>query len=194
MSCFGCRVRSSTRCRRSLRSEAEELFCVRSRLPRDEEIADLCRHLDDLPLAVELAAARTAVLSPAEIRDRLSQRLDLFKGGARRRSSPADVAGDDRVVVRAARRAGAAALRAVGGLCRRLHLRRRRGGRRGRRRHAAVARRQEPRAEDRRALLDAGDDRRARPRAPRGLRRGRGRSGAGMPTSSSRSPSAPSRS
>jgi predicted ATPase/class 3 adenylate cyclase len=62
-------------------SEAEELFSLRSHLPRDEEIADLCRHLDDLPLAVELAAARTAVLSPAEIRDRLSQRLDLFKGG-----------------------------------------------------------------------------------------------------------------
>ena len=62
-------------------SEAEELFCARSRLPRDDEIADLCRRLDDLPLAVELAAARTAVLSPTEIRDRLSQRLDLFKGG-----------------------------------------------------------------------------------------------------------------
>jgi predicted ATPase len=62
-------------------TEAEDLFCARSHLPHDEEIADLCRHLDDLPLAVELAAARTAVLSPAEIRDRLSQRLDLFKGG-----------------------------------------------------------------------------------------------------------------
>jgi len=62
-------------------TEAEELFCTRSRLPRDDEIADLCRRLDDLPLAVELAAARTAVLSPAEIRDRLSRRLDLFKGG-----------------------------------------------------------------------------------------------------------------
>ncbi len=62
-------------------AEAEELFCARSRLPRDDEIAGLCRHLDDLPLALELAAARTAVLSPAQIRDRLSQRLDLFKGG-----------------------------------------------------------------------------------------------------------------
>jgi predicted ATPase/class 3 adenylate cyclase len=61
--------------------EAEDLFCARSRLPPDDEIADLCRHLDDLPLAVELAAARTAVLSPAQIRERLSQRLDLFRGG-----------------------------------------------------------------------------------------------------------------
>jgi predicted ATPase len=60
--------------------EAEELFCARSRLPLDDEIADLCRHLDDLPLALELAAARTAVLSPAQIAERLSQRLDLFKG------------------------------------------------------------------------------------------------------------------
>jgi predicted ATPase len=37
--------------------------------------------LDNLPLAVELAAARTKVLSPAQILDRLSERLDLFKGG-----------------------------------------------------------------------------------------------------------------
>jgi predicted ATPase len=63
-----------------LPAEAEELFCARSRLPRDGEIADLCRRLDDLPLALELAAARTTVLSPAQIRDRLAQRLDLFRG------------------------------------------------------------------------------------------------------------------
>jgi len=62
------------------KSEAEELFCARSRLPLDDEIADLCRHLDDLPLALELAAARTAVLSPAQIAERLSHRLDLFRG------------------------------------------------------------------------------------------------------------------
>ena len=34
-----------------------------------------------LPLAVELAAARATVLSPAQILERLSQRLDLLKGG-----------------------------------------------------------------------------------------------------------------
>jgi predicted ATPase len=61
--------------------EAVELFCARSRLERSEEIAELCRRLDDLPLAVELAAARTGVLSPAQILARLSQRLDLLKGG-----------------------------------------------------------------------------------------------------------------
>jgi len=34
-----------------------------------------------MPLAVELAAARTSVLSPAQILERLAQRLDLLKGG-----------------------------------------------------------------------------------------------------------------
>jgi predicted ATPase len=62
-------------------AEAVELFCERSRLDADETIAELCRRLDELPLAVELAAARTRVLTPAEILERLGQRLDLFKGG-----------------------------------------------------------------------------------------------------------------
>jgi predicted ATPase len=61
--------------------EAVELFCTRSQLEPDETIAELCRRLDDLPLALELAAARTSVLSPAQILERLSQRLDLLKGG-----------------------------------------------------------------------------------------------------------------
>jgi len=61
--------------------EAVELFCTRSRLAPDETIGELCRRLDSLPLAVELAAARTSVLSPAQILERLSQRLDLLKGG-----------------------------------------------------------------------------------------------------------------
>jgi predicted ATPase len=61
--------------------EAVELFCTRSRLEPDETIAELCRRLDDLPLALELAAARTSVLSPAQILERLSQRLDLLRGG-----------------------------------------------------------------------------------------------------------------
>jgi predicted ATPase len=61
--------------------EAVELFCARSQLEADEAIADLCRRLDDLPLAVELAAARTSVLSAPQILERLSQRLDLLRGG-----------------------------------------------------------------------------------------------------------------
>ena len=61
--------------------EAVELFSARSRLEPDGAIAELCRRLDDLPLAVELAAARTSVLSPAQILERLGQRLDLLEGG-----------------------------------------------------------------------------------------------------------------
>jgi tetratricopeptide (TPR) repeat protein len=62
-------------------AEAVELFCARSRLEPSAEIAELCGRLDDLPLAVELAAARTSVLSPRQILERLSQRLDLLIGG-----------------------------------------------------------------------------------------------------------------
>ena len=61
--------------------EAVELFCARARLAPSETISDLCRRLDNLPLAVELAAARTSVLSPGQILERLSTRLDLLKGG-----------------------------------------------------------------------------------------------------------------
>jgi predicted ATPase/class 3 adenylate cyclase len=61
--------------------DALALFCERSRVDPDETITKLCRRLDDLPLAIELAAARTMVLSPAQILDRLSQRLDLLRGG-----------------------------------------------------------------------------------------------------------------
>jgi predicted ATPase len=62
-------------------SEAVTLFCERSRLEATAEVAELCSRLDDLPLAVELAAARTKALSPTQILERLSQRLDLLKGG-----------------------------------------------------------------------------------------------------------------
>ncbi len=62
-------------------AEAVSLFCERSRLEATAEIAELCSRLDDLPLAVELAAARTSALSPAQILERLASRLDLFKGG-----------------------------------------------------------------------------------------------------------------
>jgi predicted ATPase/class 3 adenylate cyclase len=61
--------------------EAVELFAERSGLEPHDTIGELCRRLDNLPLAVELAAARTSVLSPAQILERLSKRLDLLKGG-----------------------------------------------------------------------------------------------------------------
>src|SRR5688500_5520939 len=60
--------------------DAVELFSTRARTD-DPVVAELCRRLDFLPLAVELAAARAGVLTPTEMLDRLSRRLDLFRGG-----------------------------------------------------------------------------------------------------------------
>jgi predicted ATPase len=61
--------------------EAVGLFCERARVEPSADVAELCGRLDNLPLAVELAAARTKALSPAQILERISQRLDLLKGG-----------------------------------------------------------------------------------------------------------------
>lgn len=49
----------------------------------DGAVSEICRRLDDLPLALELAAARVKALSPAQILARLEQRLPLLTGGAR---------------------------------------------------------------------------------------------------------------
>ena len=49
----------------------------------DAAVSEICRRLDDLPLALELAAARVKALSPAQILERLDQRLPLLTGGAR---------------------------------------------------------------------------------------------------------------
>ena len=46
-------------------------------------VAELCRRLDGLPLAIELAAVRTRALTPQQIRDRLSDRFGLLTGGSR---------------------------------------------------------------------------------------------------------------
>ncbi|MEZ0091397.1 BTAD domain-containing putative transcriptional regulator [Streptacidiphilus sp. EB129] len=66
-----------------------ELFDQRARAARPgaelpaHEVRELCRHLDGLPLAVELAAARVRVMSVAEITRRLTDRFTLLRGGAR---------------------------------------------------------------------------------------------------------------
>ncbi|HEX5618249.1 MAG TPA: BTAD domain-containing putative transcriptional regulator [Solirubrobacteraceae bacterium] len=71
---------------------ARELFLTRARAvnPRLELsledaacVERICAHLDGLPLAIELAAARSKVLSPPAILDRLEQRLDLLTAGPR---------------------------------------------------------------------------------------------------------------
>ncbi|GIF63268.1 hypothetical protein Ais01nite_13030 [Asanoa ishikariensis] len=46
-------------------------------------VVEVVRRLDGLPLAIELAAAKTRLLSPAAIVDRLGDRFDLLTGGAR---------------------------------------------------------------------------------------------------------------
>jgi predicted ATPase len=68
------------------RSEARELFAARARAVRPDfepngSLDELCASLDDLPLALELAAARTTVLSTEQLLSRLGARLDLLKGG-----------------------------------------------------------------------------------------------------------------
>jgi predicted ATPase/DNA-binding SARP family transcriptional activator len=66
-----------------------ELFEQRARAARPgaelpaEVVEEVCRHLDGLPLAVELAAARARAMSVAEIARRLEDRFGLLRGGAR---------------------------------------------------------------------------------------------------------------
>jgi predicted ATPase/transcriptional regulator with XRE-family HTH domain len=71
------------------RSPAVELFLDRARatgadLELDEEtapsVAEICRRLDGLPLAIELAAAWTRLLSPPALLTRLERRLPLLVG------------------------------------------------------------------------------------------------------------------
>ncbi len=71
-------------------SEAVQLFVERARLKvpgfaltaeNRRTVAAICRHLDGLPLAIELAAARIQLLPPAAILSRLNRRLALLVGG-----------------------------------------------------------------------------------------------------------------
>lgn len=56
---------------------------VRPDFQSDDAVSDICRRLDDLPLALELAAARVKALSSSQILERLDQRLPLLTDGAR---------------------------------------------------------------------------------------------------------------
>jgi predicted ATPase/DNA-binding SARP family transcriptional activator len=75
-----------------LEAESVRLFIVRASqaapgFELDDEnaiaISTLCHRLDGMPLAIELAAARVGVLSPAQIVERLDDSLDLLSGGSR---------------------------------------------------------------------------------------------------------------
>ena len=63
-----------------------ELFTARARASLPDftpsgAVATICERLDNLPLALELAAARVRVLSPEQLLERLSGRLDLLTAG-----------------------------------------------------------------------------------------------------------------
>jgi len=82
-------------------ADAVRLFVERARdagvglvdgeVTADEAVAELCRRLDGVPLAIELAAARARSMAPAEILDRLVSGLDVLdrprRRGARRHRS-----------------------------------------------------------------------------------------------------------
>ena len=136
----------------------------------DEAVPEICRRLDDLPLALELAAASVKVLSPEQILERLDQRLPLLTGGARdaperQRTLRATIEWSHELLSPEEQRLFARTRRLLG----RLHARSGGGGRGGRSGHAALARRQEPAPLLRGSLLDAGDD--PRVRAESGSRR-----------------------
>jgi non-specific serine/threonine protein kinase len=71
--------------------ESTALFVQRARAVRPDfeltadnalDIAKICVRLDGLPLAIELAAARTKLMTPRQLLARLGNRLDLLVGGA----------------------------------------------------------------------------------------------------------------
>jgi predicted ATPase/DNA-binding SARP family transcriptional activator len=77
-----------------LESEAVRLFVERAKAVKPDlefdddsarEAAEICARLDGLPLALELAAARTSILSPAALLARLDSRLTTLSVGARDR-------------------------------------------------------------------------------------------------------------
>jgi predicted ATPase/DNA-binding SARP family transcriptional activator len=76
---------------RLLQCESVALFEARAQAVRPDfavtsanagAVADVCRALDGLPLAIELAASRVGVLPPAAMRRRLDHPLKLLVGGA----------------------------------------------------------------------------------------------------------------
>ncbi|MFN8496646.1 MAG: adenylate/guanylate cyclase domain-containing protein [Anaerolineae bacterium] len=73
-------------------SEAAQLFVERARAAQPRfalttrnapAVAQICRRLDGIPLALELAAARVRVLTPEQIATRLDDRFRLLTGGSR---------------------------------------------------------------------------------------------------------------
>jgi predicted ATPase len=78
-------------CDEGIESPAVELFVERARAVAPEfsinghgrDVSEICRRLDGIPLAIELAAARIRSMSPAQIQTRLADRFRLLTGGPR---------------------------------------------------------------------------------------------------------------
>ncbi len=72
--------------------EAVQLFVERAQVVKATfalsaenapDVAEICTRLDGLPLAIELAAARSRLMSPQQMRERLGRRLQWLTGGTR---------------------------------------------------------------------------------------------------------------
>ncbi len=173
--------------------ESIQLFVDRARAVRPDfnvtddnaaAVAEICRRLDGLPLAIELAAARLRLFSPEALRDRLGSRLELLRSTTRdvpeRQQTlratiewsyalldPAEQRIFERLAVFADADVGA-----IEAVATRDDRRRRRGRGHRRRRDPRLAHREEPRPPGRRrrrraACPDARDDPRLRDRAAR---------------------------
>ena len=126
----------------SVADEATELFVDRARRARPDfritsdnttTVAEICRRLDGMPLAIELAAARVRALSLGEILDGLRDRFQLLTGGARtavhrQQTLRASVDWSHALLTDA----GAGCASSAGGVLGRVRLGRRPGGRRRR--------------------------------------------------------------
>jgi predicted ATPase len=73
-------------------SASVRLFCERAAAVKPSftlsetnvsAVVEICRHLDGIPLAIELAAARVATMTPGEIANLLGERFRLLTGGRR---------------------------------------------------------------------------------------------------------------
>src|SRR5262249_46783161 len=73
-------------------TDAMMLFADRARAARpgfaldqtnEQAVRDVCRRLDGIPLAIELAAARVTAMRPADIAGLLDERFRLLTGGRR---------------------------------------------------------------------------------------------------------------
>ena len=92
-------------------------------------VVRICRALDGIPLAIELAAARVRALTPAQVADRLDDRFALLSVGSQGPAAPApDAARDRRLELGPARRSRAGDPAAPVGIQRRCHAGQRRAG------------------------------------------------------------------